>query len=258
VAKNPDIAIGSKFARWSIVDSDGSNRLLCRCECGVERSVARYLLVSGGSKSCGCLRRDRQRERSKYRGASTYGQRSRQRPEYAAWYHAIQRCHDKNCISYPSYGGRGILVCERWRNSFLTFLADIGSRPGRGYSLDRIDNDKGYEPSNCRWATDSEQQQNKRSTPYITFDGKTLPLAGWAIKVGVSRHALCQRLRNGWNVERALTTRRCAHMKVTPQIVTEIRQLGASLSNPKLAARFGVSETLIRKIRNRQRWGHVP
>ena len=121
---------------------------------------------------------------------------------YVTWFQMKQRCQDKNCTSYPRYGARGITVCERWQN-FLPFLEDMGERP-LGMSIDRIDNMKGYEPSNCRWATTHEQAVNRSTTRLITFNGETLCMAEWARRLGVRINALIWRLER-WDLKRALT-----------------------------------------------------
>jgi hypothetical protein len=122
-----------------------------------------------------------------------------------AWAHMISRCHNENDKSFKNYGARGIQVCERWRNSFDTFFTDVGMRPGTGYSLDRINNDGNYEPSNCRWATVEEQHRNTRETRLITAFGKTQCMADWAKEIGMEPTGLMRRL-NCWSVEKALTT----------------------------------------------------
>jgi hypothetical protein len=126
-------------------------------------------------------------------------------PEYKAWMAMNERCANVNHQSYSFYGGRGITVCERWRVSFQSFYEDMGPRPSRHHSLDRIDNDAGYFPDNCRWATKSEQQNNIRSNRPITFRGETLNLSQWARKMGLPSDALSRRLNDGWTVEDALT-----------------------------------------------------
>lgn len=117
-----------------------------------------------------------------------------------------QRCNDPGSKSYARYGGRGIKVSERW-DSFPNFLADMGSRPSPRHSLERIDNAKGYEPGNARWATATEQANNRRSSRLITYQGETLTSAEWTRRTGLARHIIEQRLdKLGWSVERAFTT----------------------------------------------------
>jgi hypothetical protein len=111
----------------------------------------------------------------------------------------------KRCQRYSNYVNRGIKVCHRWRCSFLNFLDDMGEVPGPEYTLDRIDNDKGYYPSNCRWATAKEQARNRRTNHLITYRGKTQCIAAWGELYGIDGEVLRHRLLNGWSIERALT-----------------------------------------------------
>lgn len=115
-----------------------------------------------------------------------------------------RRCLNPRDRCYKNYGGRGITVCERWRNSFEAFYEDMGPRP-KGASLDRTDNSKGYEPNNCRWATQAEQSRNKRTNRMITAFAKTMCLSDWAEEVGIPLGTLRYRLASGWPAERALT-----------------------------------------------------
>jgi hypothetical protein len=119
-----------------------------------------------------------------------------------------------NAKNARDYRDRGISVCERWQ-SFENFLADMGERPP-GKTIDRIDNDRGYEPGNCRWATPTEQQNNKRTNHRLAFNGETLTVCEWADRVGVNRMTLFGRLRTGWSVEKALTTPARAYARARP------------------------------------------
>lgn len=125
-------------------------------------------------------------------------------PEYTAWRHMKSRCLNPRDKRYADYGGKGITVSDRWRNSFEAFLADVGERPGPEYSLERHDNRGHYETWNCYWATRSEQQRNTRRTRKLTFEGKTLTAVEWAKERGIPAKTLYSRLRLGWSVERAL------------------------------------------------------
>lgn len=116
----------------------------------------------------------------------------------------IQRCTNPNATKFAEYGGRGIAICDRWRNSFEAFLADMGERPGSGFSIDRIDNDGNYEPGNCRWATDDIQSTNKRNNHLIEHDGVRLTLSEWARKIGVHRHTISNRLNAGLPIDQVL------------------------------------------------------
>jgi hypothetical protein len=116
-----------------------------------------------------------------------------------------ERCYNPNQKQFADYGGRGITVCDRWRNSFENFYADMGPRPP-GKTLERSDNSGNYEPSNCYWATRKEQQNNTRRCHKMTFGGKTLNVQQWAEGLGVSHEVLRKRLRLGWPIEKILTT----------------------------------------------------
>lgn len=115
----------------------------------------------------------------------------------------IGRCHNPNSSGYSSYGGRGITVCERWRD-FANFLADMGERP-EGKTLDRIDGSLGYFPENCRWATVGEQNRNTRRNHNVTYNGETHCVSEWARRAGISHETLRGRLAKGWSMDRALT-----------------------------------------------------
>lgn len=126
-------------------------------------------------------------------------------PEYCAWDSMLRRCYNVEYREFAYYGGRGIAVCDEWRNSFYEFLHDMGERP-EGMSLDRIDTNGNYEPSNCRWATPQEQTRNRRSNVYITHNGETMILNDWATKLKISRITLKSRLRYGWSIAETLDT----------------------------------------------------
>jgi len=115
--------------------------------------------------------------------------------EYAAWARMIQRCTNKNLPKYPSYGGRGIRVCDRWRFDFLAFLGDMGQRPSVAHSLDRIDVNGNYEPGNCRWATALEQQSNKTTSRYVEVGGERITSAEAARRRGAYPAKICRELQ---------------------------------------------------------------
>jgi hypothetical protein len=127
-------------------------------------------------------------------------------PEYRAWKAMIERCENPRCKFYRNYGGRGISVHASWRKSFATFLADTGNRPTDKHSLDRIDNDRGYEPGNVRWALRCQQNRNRRGLRLLTFQGRTACAQEWADITGIRVTTIVSRLVRGWSVERALTT----------------------------------------------------
>lgn len=124
---------------------------------------------------------------------------------YRRWASMKCRCHNPNHHKYADYGGRGIRVCDRWHD-FVLFMQDMPAQPTSKHELDRIDNDKGYEPGNVRWVTRKRQLRNTRQCRFLTCDGVTLTTTEWAERLGVSKHSLASRLKLGWSDERALTT----------------------------------------------------
>lgn len=125
-------------------------------------------------------------------------------PAYASWAAMHQRCTNPKCSAYPQYGGRGISVAPEWRD-FSAFLRDMGPRP-EGTTLDRIDVNEGYSPANCRWATRSEQQRNRRDTRRLVLGGTDKTVAEWAAQIGIDPNALLKRVRRGWTDDEILST----------------------------------------------------
>ena len=169
----------------------------CRCECGHEQEIQQGQLRCGAATSC---------RRCSH---SSHGRRRNDKdrsPEYTAWVRMKDYCYNKNNRNYPGYGGRGISVCESWRNSFKAFLADVGQRPSSLHSIDRFPNNDGnYEPENVRWATMKEQSNNRRSNHLVTFRGVTKTVAEWSESTKITQPAICSRLKSGWSIEDALT-----------------------------------------------------
>lgn len=157
-----------RFGRWTLVEQvyrqKGHGYWLCRCDCGASAIVRDEHFRSGRSKSCGCLRRELGTEAIANTAQANLihglARRGQVAPEYRSWHAMLQRCEDPKHPAFRNYGGRGITVCPRW-HVLEHFVADLGLRPF-GTSLDRIDNDRGYEPGNCRWATAKEQRENQR------------------------------------------------------------------------------------------------
>lgn len=190
--------LGQSFGKLTVVAEAPSRKTprgsmpaywLCRCVCGTEREVASRSLVRGRTRSCGC-------STNKTHGG-TYTS------EYRTWCAMRARCQNANNKNYFRYGGRGIGIDPRWGN-FENFLADMGTRPP-DTTLERLNNEAGYGPGNCVWATVIEQANNRRSNRLVTFNGATRTVTQWAHETGLSRNVIQLRLRHGWDVERALT-----------------------------------------------------
>lgn len=173
----------------------------CRCDCG--REVEIPVVSFRRNKSCGCTKG----KSSIRHGHALQGRVTR---EFITWASMHARCSNPNARRYARYGGRGITVCERWKD-FAAFYADMGARPPH-HSLDRIDNDGHYSPENCRWATWKQQNRNTRANHKLTLNGITDCIAGWAERTGIPPRRIASRLCRGWTVERALTT----HLQVAP------------------------------------------
>ncbi len=198
------VTAGSVIGRLTVVREkktthEQPRRLICSCACGnkhVETSFQAFR--KGQVKSCGCLKRE-------LFATANFKHGRCGTPEYNSWMMARRRCDSPKATSFANYGGRGITMCDRWRNSFESFYADMGPRPSK-YTLERIDNDKGYSPDNCRWATRSDQLRNTRRTRKITFNGVTQSVADWATDLGIDRRTLYNRLNVGWPIHDVLST----------------------------------------------------
>jgi len=171
----------------------------CQCDCGNAAIIPQVSLLRSviPTRSCGCWGKERRRK------ASTTHGRHRTRI-YRIWSNMRSRCENNSIPAFSRYGGRGIKVCDRWF-TFQNFLDDMGEPPTSKHSIERRNNDGDYEPSNCRWATPTEQNNNKRSNHLLTHQGLTMSIAQWGQHLGFSRSTIPHRLDRGWSVERALT-----------------------------------------------------
>lgn len=206
---------GQRFGRLTIVkrayvnDAFAGARWLCRCDCGGETITRGGNLHSGKTRSCGCLQREVASKLGKTKPGLLHGDSaSNLTPEYRAWNAMLNRCRNSKVPSYPEYGGRGIKVCDRWRESYPNFLFDMGRRPSPSHSLDRKDNNGNYEPSNCRWATRLEQDFNKRCTKMIKYRGETITALDAARISGLGIKTINRRIRRGWSAADAIETPR--------------------------------------------------
>ncbi len=182
------------------------NRVVeCLCDCGRVGEYRLPSLRSGKTRSCGCLAHEVAVEKGRRQSARNTKHGKSGTAEYGIWVKMLRRCENPEDAGYHNYGGRGIRVCQRWRESFEAFLEDMGPRPAAGLSIDRIDNDGDYEPGNCRWATSTEQARNTRNNVLVEHDGETLCVAEWAERYGVSASLLHGRLRAGWSFENAVS-----------------------------------------------------
>lgn len=199
--------VGQRFNRLvaiSIAGKNDANKILvlCKCDCGNSAVVRKEYLLSGHTKSCGCLAREISSRVNLSHGDKCNGQTT---PEYRAWAGAKNRVTNKNNPKFKHYGGRGITMCKRWLGSFEDFLFDMGRKPSLKHTLGRKDNDGPYSPSNCRWETQSEQSVNKQNTRFITANGVTKAQCEWAKSLGISDATICKRIKRGWSELEAVT-----------------------------------------------------
>ena len=190
--------IGQRFGKLVVVsraenDKKGQARWLCQCDCGGSTITTRYNLITGQTKSCGCILRSPKTTELDKRLSGVHSNMK-------------ARCNNPNNTHYRHYGGRGITVCEEWQHvdKFREWAYNNGYKPG--LTIDRIDVNGNYEPSNCRWVTMQEQSYNRTDSHLITYKGETKCLAEWEKQLGIDHRTILARLNNGWTVEQALFT----------------------------------------------------
>ena len=193
---------GEQFGRLLAISPvgktiDNKYQWLCICDCGTEHITTSNHLNRGLTKSCGCLNAEISKERYTIHGLHGH-------PLYYIWTAMRSRCNTPSNKAYKNYGGRGISTCKEW-DDFTIFLKDMGERPSNKYCIERIDNNKGYFPSNCKWATRKEQNRNTRSNRMITHNNKTMCVADWSDVTGLSAKCIRGRLDAGWSPHKALT-----------------------------------------------------
>ena len=195
---------GKRFGRLTVLERAPSvnkrTMWLCQCDCGNKKVVEAYTLKIGESKSCGCLRK----EAGKY--TSTHGMSKH--PLYKKYMKMVSRCECEHNKDYENYGGRGIKVCDEWRNDFMAFY-DWSLKNGykEELTIARIDNDRDYSPDNCRYVTKLRQNNNRRSNRFLEYNGEIMTMADWGRKMGIDPRVIEHRLnRSGWPVGKALTT----------------------------------------------------
>jgi hypothetical protein len=198
---------GQRFGRLTVCrrvenSNDGRVRWLCLCECGNEIVVLGYSLVSGNTRSCGCLNKELITQRRTTHGHSKGKKMS---PTYQSWSDMMQRCYNPKCKEYLYYGERDIKVYEPW-HIFENFLADMGECP-KGLTIERIDNEGHYNPENCKWDTRKNQARNRRSNKILTLNGVSHCSSEWTEILGWSINLIGRRVYDGWTDEEILTTK---------------------------------------------------
>lgn len=241
--------VGQTFGRLTVVELANKNKhgavmWLCRCSCGKPHILVGHSLTSGGVTSCGCLRGDTPAWNRSHNMSGT--------PQYRVWRTMWTRCANPNSKSYEHYGARGIKVCERWQ-SFENFYADMGDKPSPLHSLERIKNDEGYSPENCKWATKAEQVANKRNNRHLTVEGVTLTITEWARRVGCTQVALANRIdEQGMTPEQAVKTPIPArpNSKLTDEQALFIYSQRGKQSGNSLAKQFNVHKKSVYNVWN--------
>lgn len=206
--EKPKILIGDRFGKLIVIerssnDSSGKSMWICKCDCGeITKPIYASNLKYGRTISCGCHRNyvlNSLAEKSRTHGMTNTRL-------YTIWTSMKVRCYNKNCDAYNKYGGRGITICDEWKNDFSAFMKWAYEN---GYSeeltIDRINVNGNYEPDNCRWATYKTQANNTRKNKYLTLDGKTMTMKQWSEYTGIRYGTLYRRLKDGWSVKSALT-----------------------------------------------------
>lgn len=195
---------GQIFGRLTVIGRDPNGKRgrfwICRCECGKEALVRVDHLLSGATRSCGCLRQERN---------STHGKSKT--PEYRAWLNMKKRCYYQKDGMYHRYGGRGIRVCDRWLNSFDAFYEDMGPKPSEHHSIDRIDPKKNYTPENCRWASRTTQSRNQdpHTNSKTGFRGVRLNKIG-RYEVNITHNGAWKRVGTYKSLSEAISARKDA------------------------------------------------
>ena len=199
------LPIGERFGRLTVLrlvetpaDYRGNDTRFveCICDCGTLKNLS-LAAIKGATTSCGCAHHEMLVKRNTSHGMT-------KSKMYGVWASMINRCHNKRVKCYPNYGGRGVSVCDRWKQSFESFYQDVGDAP-EGKSLDRVDNDGPYSPENVRWATQQQQAENSRKAVKVGAFGKTQSPRKWSEEFGVPASVIRGRLKTGWSPEDAVS-----------------------------------------------------
>lgn len=181
--------IGKSFGRWFVLKEDGRRHravmYLCRCSCGTERRISGTSLRRGITSSCGCIKKEKMTRHGKSKSIA-----------YKIWNGMMMRCSNPNNAKHKYYGKRGISVCKEWHD-FVNFYKDMGDRPSPKHQIDRIDNNKGYSKSNCRWVTSKQNNDNRRNSRIIEYLGKSQSIKDWCNELNIDYAKACYRYRAG-------------------------------------------------------------
>lgn len=204
---------GKRFGRLTVIRENGRHgrrvKWLCRCDCGNFITALSTSLVEGNIKSCGCLQNEiRKMKLAEKKIDRSLAQVDSKTRLHKIWAGIKARTENVNDPSYELYGARGISMCNEWKNSFKSFkMWALDNGYNDTLTIDRIDNDKGYFPENCRWSDARTQANNKRNNHLLSYNGKTQTISQWAEEIGIGYDTLHSRIQyRGWSVEKALTT----------------------------------------------------
>lgn len=244
-------AMRTSYGNYTVVSRTGK-MVTCRCVCGNLRTMHFQTLCTGRTQSCGCIWRDGTPRVIGAKAKATL-------PERYIWISMIARCCNPDSSSYSNYGARGINVCDRWRDSFVAFIADVGRRPSPSHSIERIDNDGDYTPSNTRWATKAEQVRNTRRNKYVTYNGETMILTDWAARAGIGPNTLGTRLSRGWSVEDVINGRKRRQYERGPRLtladVDAMRAAStAGMSYAAIAYKWNISSSHTSRVCRGLKW----
>jgi hypothetical protein len=192
------LTVGDKYGSWTVLEKLGyKGKYACVCACGYKQNIKGADLKKGKSRMCRYCAREQA-------PGTKHGMRNTS--EYNTWVHMIQRCHNPNNKDYPNYGGRGIIVCDMWRESFEAFYMTIGPKTTPEHTIERIDTNGNYAPGNVKWATRTEQNRNQRSNVNLTIGDVTKSVSEWSLDEDcpVSKFTIFKRLDRGWGPRRAV------------------------------------------------------
>lgn len=197
--------VGKTFGKLTVIEQIGI-KSICICSCGENHTAFSHNLRKLNTSQCTACYKKTISVRKTTHGQSNYQKStSRQTKEYMTWSHIKSRCLNVNDKRYLDYGGRGICICERWKNSFENFFEDIGIAPTAKHQIDRIDNSGDYEPSNCRWSSIKEQANNKRNNIFLVLNGEEKTASEWSEILNMQSSTIIKRKKSGWTDYDCLT-----------------------------------------------------